>query len=338
MKKILITGGCGFLGSNLASHSIKNGFEVSIIDNLSRKGSDQNLKWLRSIGSFQFHEVDVKEGLKVEEIIKNFTPDIVFHVAGQVAMTTSLVNPKADFETNALGTLNVLEGIRKHSNSSILIYSSTNKVYGDLEDFKYEEAEYRYICHEYPSGFDESLSLNFRTPYGCSKGSADQYVLDYSKNYELKTVVFRHSSIYGGRQFSSYDQGWIGWFVKQVVDGSEFTISGNGKQVRDVLHSKDLINCYFKAIENIEKTSGEVFNIGGGIENSLSILELVKILEEKLGKKANYKNIEVRKSDQKIFVADIKKMYRLTGWKPEVSMTDGINMMIDWIKQSGDLA
>ena len=334
--KLLITGGCGFLGSNLASYGIKNQYEVTVFDNLSRFGSELNLTWLRNLGEFEFVHGDVRNRDDVESIVKN-KYDVIFHLAGQVAMTTSIDNPYKDFEINTLGTINVLDSVRKYCKETAVFYSSTNKVYGDLEGYTYTELEKRYICEEFPMGFPESVPLDFRSPYGCSKGAADQYMLDYSRIYGLKTVVFRHSSMYGSRQFATYDQGWVGWFCQKAyelykgIDEEKFTISGSGKQVRDILHAKDMISLYFSAIEKIDKVKGQAFNIGGTMEQSLSLLELFDMLERKLCIELKYKQLPERTSDQKVFVADISKIYKAIGWRPEVTATQGVEGMIDWI-------
>ncbi len=334
--KYLITGGCGFMGSNLIAEVLKRGEEPVVFDNLCRYGSYQNLEWLKSQGEFQFIHADIRNTNNVEKAVKNTKPDIIFHLAGQAAMTTSLKNPRLDFEVNTLGTFNLLEAVRKYTSESIIIYSSTNKVYGDLEYLAYEETKTRYICRDYPNGFDEKLPLDFHSPYGCSKGAADQYVLDYARMYGLKTVVFRHSSMYGGRQFATYDQGWIGWFCQKAIEIKKgilkepFPISGNGKQVRDVVHASDVVRLYFKTLENIDKAKGQAFNIGGGIENSLSLLELFNILENELNIKMNYVKLPWRKSDQKVFVVNIDRARNLISWKPDVDENNGIRMMLDW--------
>ena len=335
--KYLITGGCGFLGSNIAAQILKEGEELLVFDNLYRSGSEQNLNWLRTQGRFQFAHGDIRNTNDVNLTIKEFKPDVIFHLAGQVAMTTSIANPRMDFEINALGTLNVLEAVRQHSPDSVIVYSSTNKVYGDLEQWEYQEREKRYFCPDHPQGFDESIPLDFHSPYGCSKGAGDQYMLDYARIFALRTVVFRHSSIYGGRQFSTYDQGWIGWFCQKALEAKAnhqaepFTISGSGKQVRDVLYASDAIACYLAAVEHIDNVKGEVFNIGGGVENSLSLLELFDILEELTGAKLNYQKIPVRQSDQRIFIADISKATTQLQWKPKVSSREGVSKMLNWL-------
>jgi CDP-paratose 2-epimerase len=338
--RFLITGGCGFLGSNLASEVLSRGEDLCVFDNLSRMGGEKNLTWLENQGSFQFINKDVRNAVDVENAIKDFRPDVIYHLAGQVAMTTSISDPRADFEINALGTINVLEAVRQHMPETIIIYSSTNKVYGDLEWVHYNETESRYIAHDYPDGFDENTPLKFSSPYGCSKGAADQYMLDYAKMYDLKTVVFRHSSMYGGRQFATYDQGWIGWFCQQAVlnkkenSGHTMTISGNGKQVRDVLHGDDMRNLYFAAVEKINDSRGQVFNVGGGMQNSLSLLELFTHLEKILDVQLQYDRLPPRESDQKIFIADLGKAKRLLEWEPLVSAEDGLRDMVKWV--SGD--
>lgn len=334
--KYLITGGCGFLGSNIASEVLKQGNELIVYDNLFRVGSDQNLNWLKSLGNFKFYQENTKDFEKISEVIKQEQPDAIYHLAGQVAMTTSIANPRLDFETNTLGSFNVLESVRQFSPNSVVVYSSTNKVYGDFEYFDYEETPTRYICKQYPSGFDEKVGLDFHSPYGCSKGAADQYMLDYARIFGLKTVVFRHSSMYGARQFGTYDQGWISWFCQKAIEtkndpNATFTISGTGKQVRDVLHAEDMIRLYLSAPKHIDKAKGQVFNIGGGIENSLSLLELFAFLEKELNIKMNYTQLPWRESDQKVFVADIKKASATFEWKPVVSKEEGVRKMLEWV-------
>lgn len=336
--KLLINGGCGFLGSNLASYGMENGYDVTVFDNLSRVGADRNLEWLKNKGDFTFIHGDIRNKNDVENVIKNGQFDFIFHLAGQVTMTKSILDPYKDFETNSLGTINVLDSVRRYSSHTGIIYSSTNKVYGDLEQYSYDETPTRYICREFTQGFDESIPLDFRSPYGCSKGCADQYMLDYSRMYGLKTIVFRHSSMYGGRQFATYDQGWVGWFVKMAIEQyndssvEPFTISGNGKQVRDLLQARDMIDLYYSAIQNIDDIFGEAYNIGGTMEQSLSLLELFDILEDILGIKLSYKEIAPRQSDQKVFVADISKIKSAIGWEPHVSAIEGITDMIEWVK------
>lgn len=339
--RYLITGGCGFIGCNLAAEAIRRGESVTVIDNLSRVGAAENLAWLRSAGEFRFAHVDMRCSDDVSRVIASETPDRIFHMAGQVAMTTSLAAPRHDFEVNVVGGHNLLEAVRRHAADATVIYSSTNKVYGDLESLRYEEQPTRYSAIDFPLGFDESLPLTFCSPYGCSKGAVDQYILDYARMFGLNTIVFRHSSVFGVRQFSTFDQGWIGWFVKQALrarnsPGAEpFTISGNGKQVRDVLFIDDLVRCYFAAADRIEAARGKPFNIGGGMSNSLSLLELFSLLEQGLGVKLAFKCLPWRQSDQKVFVADTAQAKSAFGWQPSVSAGDGIRAMIEWMDHHG---
>jgi CDP-paratose 2-epimerase len=336
--KYLITGGCGFLGSNIASEILKQGDELIIFDSLYRFGSYQNKEWLETQGKFIFIHGDIRNTNDVERTIKTHKPDVIYHLAGQVAMTTSISDPRMDMEVNVGGSFNLLNAVRLYSPESTIIYSSTNKVYGDLEQFTYEETDTRYNCIEKPNGFDESVNLDFHSPYGTSKGSADQYMLDFARIYGLKTVVFRHSSMFGGRQFATYDQGWIGWFTQQAINikngiqKEPFTISGNGKQVRDIAHSEDMVALYLKASTKIDSIKGQAFNVGGGMDNSSSLLELFSFLEKELDVKMEYKELPVRESDQRVFVADLKKAKELIGWEPKVSKDEGIRKMIDWIK------
>ncbi|MGZ0080382.1 GDP-mannose 4,6-dehydratase [Methylomonas sp. YC3] len=338
--KLLITGGCGFLGSNLAADAIRRGDELLIFDNLYRSGSRENLTWLQTQGKFLFEHGDIRNQNDITRAIQSSKPDAIFHLAGQVAMTTSIANPRMDFEVNAVGTHNLLEAVRQYSPETIVVYSSTNKVYGDLEQYSYTETQTRFQCQEHPNGFDENVPLEFHSPYGCSKGAADQYMLDYARIFGLKTVVFRHSSMYGGRQFATYDQGWVGWFCQKAIETAKglskepFTISGTGKQVRDVLHAEDMKRLYSAALSNIDKAQGQVFNIGGGIENSLSLLELFELLESIVGVRLNYDQLPVRESDQRVFVADISKAKRLLAWQPQVTAPEGVSAMVKWVDQS----
>lgn len=340
--KLLITGGCGFLGSNLAAHALSRGDELIIFDSLYREGSVDNLKWLKEQGKFRFVHGDIRNQNDITRLIQDVKPEAIFHLAGQVAMTISIANPRLDFEVNVVGTHNLLEAVRLYSPEATVIYSSTNKVYGDLEQYNYRETETRYECIEKPDGFDETTPLDFHSPYGCSKGAADQYMLDYARIFGLKTVVFRHSSMYGGRQFATYDQGWIGWFCQKSVEVKNgtlkelFTISGNGKQVRDVLHADDMIRLYFSAIEHIDAVRGQAFNVGGGMQNSLSLLELFSLLEEITGTNLRYKRLPARESDQRVFVADVAKAKKLLCWEPKVSSIEGVRRMVEWIEHIQD--
>ena len=338
--KYLITGGCGFLGTNLATEVLRRGDELFIFDNLYRAGSAQNLQWLKKNGKFTFFHADIRSFNDIERVVSNIKPDVIFHLSGQVAMTTSLSDPRLDFETNVVGGHNLLEAVRRHAPEAAVTFSSTNKVYGDLSQFDLIETETRYVPKDFANGFDENVSLDFQSPYGCSKGAVDQYMLDYGRMFGLNTVVFRHSSIFGERQFSTYDQGWVGWFIREafrIKSGKSkeaVEISGDGKQVRDILFSKDLISCYFSSIENINKTRANAFNIGGGVENSLSLLELFRFLEEELDIKMPIKKLGWRASDQKVYIANIQKAEKYFKWQPTIDKVSGLRNMINWVKES----
>jgi CDP-paratose 2-epimerase len=335
--KALITGGAGFVGSNLAAHLLAKGESVTVFDSLARQGASENLAWLRSLGLTDFVHGDIRNAFDTEQVIKNGLPDVIFHLAGQVAMTTSMQSPRRDFEINVLGSINVLEAVRQYTPKTAIIYASSNKVYGNLDHLDLVEAATRYQPRNPAAkGVDETTAIEFHTPYGCSKGAADQYMLDYARGFGLNTVVFRHSTIYGGRQFATYDQGWVGWFCRQAIesksdpDRPSFTVSGDGKQVRDLLHVSDAVTAYIGAYKHIAEARGQAFNIGGGLENSMSLLELLLFLEERLDIKLNYTHLPWRQSDQKFFVADNSKAERLIHWSPKKSKQQGIEDTITW--------
>lgn len=344
----LITGGCGFVGSNLAAHLLERDAKVTVFDNLSRHGACANLAWLKTLSTAEEHPIefvhgDVRNAFDVETIIKSLKPDVIFHLAGQVAMTTSMQSPRRDFEINVLGSVNVLEAVRQYSPTTAIIYASSNKVYGNLDHLDLVESATRYEPRVLKAGVNESVGIEFHTPYGCSKGAADQYMLDYARGFGLNTVVFRHSTIYGGRQFATYDQGWVGWFCRQALEAKAdparpaFTVSGDGKQVRDLLHVSDAVRCYVAAFEHIATARGEAFNIGGGIENSMSLLELLQYLEGRLSIKLKYTHLPWRQSDQKFFVADNSKAHRLLEWRPETTRAAGLETVLEWEHQAAKL-
>jgi CDP-paratose 2-epimerase len=341
--KALITGGCGFVGSNLAAHllDLDPANRVIVFDNLSRQGASANLAWLRTLSAgltqaIVFVHGDIRNAFDVEAVIRDLQPDVIFHLAGQVAMTTSMQSPRRDFEINVVGSVNVLESVRQYTPSAAVVYASSNKVYGNLQNLDLVETSTRYQPRSSQNGVDESAPIEFHTPYGCSKGAADQYMLDYARGFGLNTVVFRHSTIYGGRQFATYDQGWVGWFVRQALESKAdparqpFTVSGDGKQVRDLLHVSDAVRCYVAAYTHLEQARGHPFNIGGGMENSMSLLELLNHLEERLGIKLNYTHLPWRQSDQKFFVADNSKADQLLHWSPQTPKDKGIEDTIRW--------
>ena len=339
-ERFLVTGGAGFLGSNVAREVQARGGSLVVLDNLSRTGSRRNLEWLAASGALEFLETDVRDRGAMRAAIRRVRPDVVFHLAGQVAMTTSLANPSLDFEVNAGGTLHLLEAIRNVCPSAIVLFSSTNKVYGDLAEHPLEEGETRWRVPGRENGFDENVPLSFHSPYGCSKGTADQYVRDYARSFGLRTVVLRHSSICGDRQFATYDQGWVGWFVKEALARRDdsgrkpVTVSGDGKQVRDILFAPDAVACYFAAAERVDAVRGEAFNIGGGMENSLSLRELLAMLERLLDVRLPIAFLPWRSSDQRVFVADIRKARELLAWAPTISCAEGLARMVEWTREN----
>lgn len=337
-KNILITGGAGFIGCNCARYYIEKGDNVYIFDNLSRIGAEKNLKWLEEIGRFEFIKGDVTNVSQIENVFKNgMIPDYIFHFAGQVAVTTSVVNPRKDFENNAVGTFNLLEMTRLYAPEASFLYSSTNKVYGNLDDSEIEETKNKYRLKSLKNGINEDTLLDFYSPYGCSKGSADQYVRDYHRIYGLKTVVFRQSCIYGYRQFGIEDQGWVAWFIISAIKDREITIYGDGKQVRDILFITDLISAFDLAVNNIEKTAGQIYNIGGGPKNQISLLELLGKMASIMDKKIKYKFSDWRPGDQLIYVSDISKAQNEFGWHPVVSADEGIKNLIAWMINNSDI-
>jgi len=333
-ERILITGGAGFIGTNYASRLLSRGSKVTIYDNLSRKGTPRNIAWLKKAygpNSFQLIEADVRDEKSLLEAAQGV--DLILHLAGQVAVTTSVIDPRTDFEINALGTFNLLEAARQSGQNPVVIYSSTNKVYGDLEDVPVAEGEESYYYPDHPAGIPESQLMDFHSPYGCSKGAGDQYVRDYHRIYGLPTVVLRQSCIYGPHQFGIEDQGWVAWFVIAAVTGKPITIFGDGKQVRDLLFVDDLLDAYDMSYAHIDKTAGQIYNIGGGPANTLSIWkQFGPLLEKELGREIPVTREDWRPGDQKVFIADISKAHQDFGWKPQVGVEDGIRRLIDWVR------
>jgi len=339
--KILITGGAGFIGSNLADHFLKKGNEIIIFDNLSRPGGGPkiNLKMLQAKNNprLKFVNGDIRMLPQLEREMKDV--DVVFHVAAQTAMTTSITDPVGDFEINAKGSFNVLEAVRRSGCNPVMIYTSTNKVYGDLTKKKVELAEketrWDFANKEFAEGVDESYPLDFEGPYGCSKGIGDAYFLDYARTFGMKNVVFRMSGIYGIAQHPTEDQGWVAWMVKRAMEKQPLTIYGDGKQVRDILFCEDLVRAFEMAVENIKKTKGQPYNIGGSRRNSISIIELLQFMKNKLNiqpSKISYD--EWRRADQKVYISNIAKATKEFGWKPEIPMERGIAKMFEWLKGS----
>lgn len=331
--KILITGGAGFIGINAAKRFVERGDDVTLYDNLCRPGVRGNVEWLSSLsgpGSFRLIEADVRDASRLAAAAVG--KDVLLHLAGQVAVTTSVTDPRSDFETNALGTFNALEAARHAGSDPVFLYASTNKVYGELDEIVVEEEATRYRFRDLPDGIPESQPLDFHSPYGCSKGAGDQYVHDFARIFGLRSVVFRQSAIYGPRQLGVEDQGWLAWFLIASVCGRPITIYGNGKQVRDVLWVDDLVDLYLTAIAKIDVAAGEVFNVGGGPERTISVWsEFGPMLESLLAREVPVSTAGWRPGDQKIFVSDCRKAERLLGWKPRTGVDEGIRVLHEWV-------
>lgn len=333
-KNVLITGGAGFIGSNLAKYLLSKGAIVKIFDNFSRSNVEKNVPWLeKQGGKLEVIKGDIRDNSAVNEVTKN--KNYVFHEAAQVAVTDSVQDPQMDFEINAKGTLNVLDAVRQNSPEAVFVYASTNKVYGGLERFKVSEIAGRYAFADevLTNGVSEEINLDFHSPYGCSKGSADQYVRDFSRIYGLKTIVFRQSCIYGPRQWGTEDQGWVFHFLRLAYQGSLIKIFGDGKQVRDLLFIDDLISAYEKGIENIDKTAGQVYNVGGGNNNAVSLLDAIKIIESELGIKVQSEFHPWRPGDQKVYISDYSRAKTDFGWVPKVSVAEGLTKLLEWVKE-----
>lgn len=335
--KYLITGGCGFIGANFAIQLLKRGDDVILLDNLSRKGTVANLSYLKeTYPKVKFVHADIrtdfKKMLEIMEMV-----NVVYHLAGQVAVTTSVKNPREDFDINAEGTFNVLEAIRRSKKKPLIIYASTNKVYGGMEDIEIAKEGKKYIYKDLPEGIPEDRLLDFHSPYGCSKGTADQYVRDYARIYNLKTVVMRQSCIYGQRQFGVEDQGWVAWFTIASNLDKPITIYGDGMQVRDVLYVADLFEAWDLATKAIDEVSGEIFNIGGGSKFTLSLLELLDFLENHLDKKIEYSFDDWRPGDQPVYVSDISKAKKMLKWEPKTTPQEGVKKLTEWTVENADL-
>jgi CDP-paratose 2-epimerase len=330
MAKVLITGGAGFIGCNWAARLMREGHEVTVFDNLSRKGTQANLDWLKSQGELSFVYGDVRDAAALEQAAKGH--QAIYHLAAQVAVTTSVINPREDFEINALGTFNVLEAARLADTQPIVVYASTNKVYGGMEDVQVVADQMRWRYADLPLGMPETQPLDFHSPYGCSKGAGDQYVRDYARIYGLPTAVFRQSAIYGTRQFGVEDQGWLAHFVIATVKGRPLNIYGDGKQVRDMLWIDDLLDAYQIALTHPDKIAGKIFNIGGGPEFTLSIwTEVGPLLEALAGRKIETWHGAWRPGDQKVYISDIRKAGQELGWRPKVSPQEGARRLWEWV-------
>ncbi len=332
--RALITGGAGFIGTNLANRLLTNGQRVRVIDNLSRPGVERNLKWLRDTHGDAVDVVigDIRNPYRVRDAARDI--DNVYHFAAQVAVTTSVDNPAHDFETNLRGTFNLLEAVRAQETPPTLLFTSTNKVYGGLEDIILEEQASQYAPVDpniLRNGIGSDYPLSFHSPYGCSKGAADQYVLDYARIYGVKTAVFRMSCIYGPHQFGTEDQGWVAHFLISALQGQPITLYGDGKQVRDILFVDDLIDAMQLAVGRIDDISGSAFNIGGGPANAVSLIGLIDIMNAYIDGTVETTFDEWRPGDQRYYVSDIRDFMAATGWKPRVSVADGVEALHDWL-------
>lgn len=341
---ILVTGGAGFIGSHVAEYYARKGDEVIVLDNLSRweilEGTLGNVfsnwDYLKKFPNVSLVKGDVRNFDDVKKIAGDV--DAIIHTAAQVAVTTSIKEPKLDFETNVLGTFNVLEAARL--TNAAVVYCSTNKVYGEnINGIPVVEGakRYNFADEKYAKGISEVFRVDgtWHTPYGCSKLAGDIYVQDYADSYGLKTGAFRMSCIYGERQFGMEDQGWVAWFTIATLLGKPITIYGNGKQVRDVLHVSDLVRAFDRFLTSNLKH--EIFNIGGGAENTLSLLELLDLLEQFVGKRPKISFAGWRLGDQKVYISDISKAAKKLGWKPRVSPDEGVKKLVDWVSANLDL-
>jgi len=329
--KVLITGGAGFIGSNAASRYLRRGADVVVIDNLAGPASALNLRWLRPQGRLTFHQLDVREAGAITTLVgENSDADLVLHLASQVAVTSSIADPRLDFEVNALGTFNLLEAARRAGLRAPIIYASTNKVYGQLADLN-DDCNGRCQLIGLPHGISEERRLDFHSPYGCSKGAADQYVRDYHRMFGLNTVVMRQSCIYGPRQFGREDQGWLAWLMIATASRQPITIYGDGRQVRDILQIDDLLDAFEAAAQNIAVAAGSVYNIGGGPANAVSLLEVLDFIEEHAGVRVPYRFAAPRPGDQRVYVSDIRLAARELGWRPFTGWRKGLIELHEWV-------
>jgi len=334
----MVTGGAGFIGSNLTHRLLAQGHEVTVYDNLARRGTEKNVAWLRKNHGDRFGlvQADVRDYASVVQALEGF--EIVYHLAAQVAVTWSVADPREDFEINALGTLNVLEASRRSKESPIVLFTSTNKVYGGMDEVEITEHEKRYGYASLPKGVSEAQPLDFHSPYGCSKGAADQYVRDYARIYGLRTVVMRMSCIYGPRQFGIEDQGWVAHFLISSVLGRPITIYGDGKQVRDILYIDDLLRAFEQAVDRIDVTAGQVYNMGGGPENTISVwTEFREVLTELLGHDIDANYDDWRPGDQLVYISDPTKARRALDWEPTTSVRVGIEKLFRWVVENKHL-
>lgn len=338
VKPYLITGGAGFIGSNLADSLLQDGHEVMILDNLSRHGVANNLHWLSSRHGDRVHAAiaDIRDADIVKEACRDAFA--VVHLAAQTAVTTSMVDPLGDFETNARGTLNVLEGIRCAGNGTPLVFASTNKVYGDLQHLTVGPVDNRYLPRDEgfrQYGIAEEHPLHLETPYGCSKGAADQYVLEYARTFDIHACVLRMSCIYGPRQFGTEDQGWVAHFILSALNDEPIVIFGDGMQVRDILEVGDAVTAYRLVLQNIEQTRGRAFNLGGGTQNAVSLKQVLQEIETLSRHPCRITHEQWRKGDQPYFVADTRALAEQTHWQPMIPWRIGVQRLFQWLSQEG---
>jgi len=330
--RVLITGGVGFIGVNAAKRFLERKDDLVIFDNLSRAGVMHNVHDLERSGRFELVQEDIRNAIALQECLHSRGPfDLVLHLAAQVAVTRSVANPREDYEINALGTFNLLEALRKTNFNGLLIYASTNKVYGRMDDIGIKEEQTRHAYAELIHGVSETASLDFHSPYGCSKGAADQYVRDYSRIYGVPSVVFRQSCIYGPHQYGVEDQGWLAWFAIAAITGRPITIYGDGKQVRDALFVEDLIDAFVQASSRTTEVAGKIYNIGGGPTRTVSLIELVSMLEHKLATRISLLRDRERPGDQKVFVSDIRLAAKDLCWRPKTDLESGMQNLVAWI-------
>lgn len=330
---VLITGGAGFIGVHAANRFARE-HSVTVLDNLSRRGSEANLRWLQGQRDVEFVQCDIRQAEVLTIVVRNTRPDLVLHLAAQVAVTTSVADPRTDFDINAVGTVNLLEAVRQHAPKAVLLYASTNKVYGGMEDTGVVLRNGHYQYSDLPYGVGEDQPLDFHSPYGCSKGAGDQYVRDYARIYGLRTIVFRQSCILGSRQFGVEDQGWISWFSICAVLGKPVTIYGDGKQARDLLWVDDLLDAYEAAFHRAERLAGKVFNIGGGPANVLSLLETIRLLNRFEGRPLAHVFRESRPGDQRVFIADTRRAQQELEWMPRVGPEDAVRRVHAWVREN----
>jgi CDP-paratose 2-epimerase len=336
--KVLITGGAGFIGCNAASRYLRRGYSVVVLDNLSRIGGERNIEWLRVQGDLTFAKVNICDAAQVNKVFEQHADtNLVLHLAGQVAVTTSVVDPRLDFEGNALGTFNVLEAARTNNIEAPFIFSSTNKVYGEMDGAQIVERNGRYDYANLPRGVSEEQGLDFHSPYGCSKGAADQYVRDYNRIYGLRTIVFRQSCIYGYRQFGVEDQGWVAWFTIATQLERPITVYGDGKQVRDLLFIDDLLDAYDAAAANIQTTAGQIYNVGGGTENVLSLIELLDYLKRAEQRDIPFQYDDWRPGDQRVYISDIGRAQKELSWSPKIDVRQGLDLLYKWVAENKGL-